>query len=84
MSMLLKYFTNVRLFLAFSDKMEEKSSDARKGSFPRKDSAVWAAMKKVKTKLSLTDEGATPVNWKCVFLVFISLVCYIIFYLTGM
>lgn len=43
-------------------------------SFPRNSSAVWSAMKKVKTKLSLTEEGATPVKWKIVFLVFISLV----------
>lgn len=41
---------------------------------PRKHSVVWIAFKSVKTKLSLTDEGATPVNWKCIFLVFISLV----------
>lgn len=40
---------------------------------PRKQSVVRIAMKKVKTKLSLTEEGATPVNWKVIFLVFVSL-----------
>ncbi|XP_053375166.1 uncharacterized protein LOC128547219 [Mercenaria mercenaria] len=40
---------------------------------PRKQSVVWIAFKSVKTKLSLTDEGASPVNWKVIFLVFISL-----------
>ena len=41
---------------------------------PRKQSAVWVAMKSVKTNLSLTEKGASPVNWKVIFLVFISLV----------
>ena len=44
---------------------------------PRKQSVVWVAMKKVKTKLSLTEEGATPVDWKVIFLVFVSLVSHI-------
>ncbi|XP_052802719.1 uncharacterized protein LOC128232950 [Mya arenaria] len=52
---------------------KDKSDIAENVSFPRKQSAAWVAMKKVKTTLSLTNKGATPVNWKCVFLVFISL-----------
>ena len=44
---------------------------------PRKQSVIWVAMKKVKTKLSLTEEGATPVDWKVIFLVFVSLVSHI-------
>ncbi|KAH3890596.1 hypothetical protein DPMN_014681, partial [Dreissena polymorpha] len=39
----------------------------------RKSSAAWATMKKVKRQLRLTNEGATPVQWKLVFLVFMSL-----------
>ena len=54
------------------------------GTIPRKPSVVWSAMKTVKTKLSLTDEGASPVNWKVIFLVFISLVSHrsTFFYIT--
>ncbi|XP_053375599.1 uncharacterized protein LOC123534983 isoform X2 [Mercenaria mercenaria] len=40
---------------------------------PRRTETIRTALNKVKTKLSLTDEGATPVNWKCMFLVFIPL-----------
>ena len=51
-----------------------KEPAAETSQLPRKQSYVWIAFKSVKTKLSLTDEGATPVNWKVIFLVFISLV----------
>lgn len=51
--------------------VEQHSTDE---TITKKKSAVWMAFNYVKTKLRLTDEGATPVNWKCIFLVFISLV----------
>ena len=57
--------------------MGESSNDkmvTMETKLPRKQSVVWVAMKSVKTKLSLTEEGASPVNWKVIFLVFVSLV----------
>ena len=58
------------------ERLESKPVGAEnmESRLPRKQSVVWIAMKKVKTKLSLTEEGATPVNWKVIFLVFVSLV----------
>lgn len=52
---------------------QEKAPDDPPNPLPKKRSVVWIAFKTVKTKLSLTDEGATPVDWKCIFLVFVSL-----------
>lgn len=50
---------------------------SKSASLPRKPSVVWSAMKSVKTNLRLTNEGSTPVNWKVISLVFISLVGWI-------
>ena len=40
----------------------------------RESGVLYTILRWVKDRISLTDEDATPVNWKCMFLVFLSMV----------
>lgn len=50
---------------------EGKNESEDRGQSPRRRSSIWHT---VKNKLRITPKDATPVNWKMVILVFISLV----------